>query len=84
VSDPAEKVRDAIALIHDAQLEGQLRALRRLRERLGERSKQLHGLVVTSPHPGGRVKARGAHEAIEHVLRELDAEIDAVESERRT
>jgi hypothetical protein len=41
-------------LIHDAQLEEQLKALRRAHERCGEKLRQLSGLVVTAAHPAGR------------------------------
>jgi regulator of protease activity HflC (stomatin/prohibitin superfamily) len=82
VSDPAQRISDALRLVNDAQLDGQLRALRKIRQRLGERAKQLNGLVATASHPAARVKARGEHDAIARVIRELDEEIEAVELER--
>ena len=82
MNSPEQKIADALMLTHDAVLEGQLRALRRIRERVGERLKQLNGLIVTAAEPVGRLKARGSFEALEHVMRDLDAEIELLELER--
>jgi hypothetical protein len=82
VSSPEEKIADALTLIHDAHLEGQLKALRKAHERVGERLRQLNGLIVTAAHPAGRVKARGSCEALEQVMLELDDEIKSIELER--
>jgi hypothetical protein len=82
VSTPEQKISDSLTLINDAMLEGQLRALRKLRERLGGRLQQLNGLIATAVQPVGRMKARGAVEALERVMRELDEEIAALELER--
>ena len=82
MSTPEQKISDSLTLINDAMLEGQLRALRKLRERIGARLNQLNGLVVTAVQPVGRMKARGSVEALEQVMRELDEEIAALELER--
>jgi hypothetical protein len=63
-------------------LDGELRALRKMRERLGGRVDQLNGLIVTAVQPVGRMKARGSVEALERVMCELDEEIASLELER--
>src|SRR4051794_14251301 len=82
LTTPEQKISDSLTLIKDAMLEGQLRALRKLRERLGMRLHQLNGLIVTAVQPVGRMKARGSVEALERVMRELDEEIASLELER--
>ena len=82
MSTPGQKVSDSLVLTNDAMLEGQLRALRKMRERLGSRVNQLNGLIVTAAQPVGRMKARGSVEALQRVIRELDEEIASLELER--
>jgi len=82
MTTPEQKISDSLTLINDAMLEGRLRALRKLRERLGVRLHQLNGLIVTAVQPVGRMKARGSVDALERVVRELDEEIASLELER--
>ncbi len=82
MTTPEQKVSDSLVLVNDAMLEGQLRALRTMRERLGGRVDQLNGLIVTAVQPVGRMKARGSVEALQRVMRELDEEIASLELER--
>ena len=82
MKSPEQKIADSLTLIHDAQLEGQLKALRRMQARCGERVRQLNGLIVTAAHPAGRVKARGSCEALEQVMQAIDEEIRSIELER--
>ena len=84
MSELDRKLLDGIRLTSDAYVAGQLAALRELRELLDNALSRPTGLLATAHDPVEKTKARGAKEAIEHVILNLEKRIDTLESTRDT
>jgi hypothetical protein len=82
MSDLDQRLLDGIRLTSDAYAAGQLDALRELRDLLESALAGPAGRIAASADPVERARARGAREAVEQTLHDVEARIESVESKR--